>query len=172
MAETPLTGSSAYASTTDMVTRYDVRTLGDLLSDTNVRLTSAQVLASTVLTALLSSAAGDIEAAVVKSRRMLPEDLQALTGNALALLVDLNCRLAMVKTLARRPLSFEVKANSPEGLALQKLDRLTEGDNIFPTSEAATAGMKVTRAHTSPTSNDLVSVARRYFGGLTPDQDG
>lgn len=144
MAQTPLTSATPYATNADMIIAYDVRTLGQLLSDTNTSLTSSQVANSSLLTTLLLRASGRIESACVAGRRYLPVDLNALTGAAAEFLVDLTCDLCFGLVLKRRPILAQ---NPPEQVkdALMTLQALRGGDRIFPTEEAADAGMTITR---------------------------
>ena len=136
--------ASSYASNDDMAVRYDVRTLGDLLSDSNTRLTSSQVTASTVLTALLEEASGDIELACIAGERYLPEDLDALEGVSEQKLIGLVCDIAFSRLMDRRP---NVISEAPRRVkdAFDTLNMLREGARIFSLGGAAEAGYLVER---------------------------
>lgn len=164
MAKTPLTGS-AYATATDMIARYDVRTLGDLLSDNeNVRLTSAQVLASTTLATLLSEASGEVEGVAFARRVYEPDDFAALTDNGLAKLAGVICAVCLQKCMARRP-SRVKELPQQMVLALADLERLRLGDHIFAFSETADAGAEViTVTNDQMVPCPISKRGFRYFG--------
>lgn len=127
-----------------MIVRYDVRTLGDLLSDTGTRLTSSQVQSSTVLDTLLLQASGEVETACIAGERYLPADLDALEGASLEKLKGLVCGLTMGYLIDRRPnvITTEPKQVSK---AFELLNQLREGERIFSLDGAAAAGMTVER---------------------------
>lgn len=165
MPQTPLTSPYSYAQPSDMVDRYDVRTLGELLDDTDHPLDLAGVLTSPKLVAILTSTAGEIESALVAGRRYEPDDLNALTGNALAYVVDLNCVLAMGRLLARRPDRFDPPAEVTA--ARETLQMLRDGLRIIPTEESAEAGYRNNRIAPSAPGRELITdIAARYLGPL------
>ena len=160
MAQTPLTGSSAYATNADFLERYDARTVGDLLSDQGKRLQPSSISGSTRLTALLQQVSGEIEVAAVAGKRYQPEDLTALTGNAQQFLVGMVCDLALWRLLNRRPMIQQMPLQCQQ--AFQLLELLRGGERIFPTDEAADAGVNIERV--SETDCLLTEKAKRYFG--------
>lgn len=127
-----------------MIVRFDVRTLGDLLSDTNTRLTAAQVQASTVLETLLLEASGEVETACIAGQRYLPEDLDALEGASLQKLKGIVCGFAFSLLMDRRP---NIIAEAPKRVkdALVLLEQLRGGERIFSLAGAAEAGYTVER---------------------------
>lgn len=164
MTMTPLTGSTSYATPTQFLDRYDVRTVGDLLSDTDVSLSSGEVLTSTRLQALLDQASGEIETAAVAGLRYRPDDLDALItngGNGAQYLVGLVCDLAMYKLMNRRPSPVATAPPGPAQAALDALQMLRDGERIFGFVEAGVAGMTVTKVSGQCS---IVSSAQRYFG--------
>lgn len=162
MAQTPLTGSSAYATNAQLLERYDVRTVADLLSDAGRRLSAGEVTNSTRLSALLQQVSGEIEAAAVAGRRYLPADLAALTGNAKEFLIGLVCDLVLLRLFSRRPGLYPVPTQCQRAELM--LETLREGQRIFPTEESASAGMTVERV--DETDTFLTECGRRYFGNL------
>lgn len=167
MAKTPLTGS-AYATAADMVARYDVRTLGDLLSDNEqVRLTPSQVAASTILATLLSEASGEVEGVAFGRRVYEPADFAALTDNALAKLAGIVCAITLQKLMARRP-SRVKELPTQAALALEEFEKLRNGDRIFAFAETADAGKDmVTITNDSMVPCPISKRALRFFGDLS-----
>lgn len=165
MALTPLTGSTSYATPTQFLDRYDVRTVGDLLSDTDTSLTASEVLTSTRLQAILDQASGDVETACVAGRRYVPDDLDALIangGNSAHYLIGLVCDLAMYKIMNRRPSPVATAPPGPAQTALDALQLLRGGERILGFEEAATAGVRVQFINQNRCS--ITNQAARYFG--------
>lgn len=164
MALAPLTSATSYATNAQFLDRYDVRTVADLLSDSDVTLTTAAVTASTRLTALLRQASGDIEAACVAGLRYQPVDLNALLtngGNGADFLIGLTCDLAMWKIMNRRPSPVATEPPGPAKMALATLDLLRDGKRILSFQESANAGVEIDLAQPCCT---VTTQAARYFG--------
>jgi len=162
----------AYASGSDMVARFDYRTLGDLLTDTGVRLSKSEVVASSVLATLLDDAAGEIESALRVGQRYSVADLTGLTGNSLALLKRINCAIAMKLCWERRAYlnsNQETSRDEDSEKARRMLDRLRKGEAIFNLDAVADAGLpslSVPSVSTIQSVNLTVDAARRgYFPG-------
>ena len=173
---TPASGTVAYATPADMVTRYDVRSLGKLLSDNGAEMTATQVQNSAVLTTLLQQASGLIESACVVGQRYQINptasppinDLAALTGNSQQLLVGLVCDLAYWYVWARRP-HRERKSELPATveLAFDWLDKIRAGEAIFGILENIQASTPTDLVETPDIvvqRNGLVVQAQRFFG--------
>lgn len=161
MAQTFSGCTTAYADQNDMIVRYDVRTLGQLLSDTNTQLTSAQVVASTVLGTLLLAGSGRLELATFAGARYTTLDLAALAGGQREVLKDIVCGLTFRRLMQRRP---HVVSNIPDTVkeALELENQLRQGERVFGFLESADAGKTVERV-----SEDcgLSSVGSRWLGG-------
>ncbi len=171
---TPASGDSAYATIAQFLTRYDVRTVSQLLSDTNKPLTPAQVGASTDLTELLQECSGEVEASCTVGGRYLIDptatppinDLASLTGNSQKYLVGLVCTLCMGKLYDRRP---DRKSEEPKSCeaARKKLEAMEEGKAVFGILENALAGT-LNNSIDSPRTYDnrrtTVVLANRFFG--------
>lgn len=123
----------SYAAGSDMVKRYDVRRLGDLVSDTGTRVVDPTTDPN--LQAALDDAAGLIDAALLRGGRYQPADLSGLPANSSsqALLFRINCDLAYGLLLQRRDLTAPKQVEVAYGL----LDRLAEGSMIFGAVQAA-----------------------------------
>lgn len=123
-----------YATPANMVDRWDESLLRDLCSDGSNPVvdlsTDAKMLAA------LNSTAGMIEAAAFNSANYSTEEFAALEtedGHGWALLVDLNCCLAMGRLMRRRP--GRVADETVKGLIEEAegyLDKLRNGTRIFP----------------------------------------
>src|SRR5690242_5903704 len=92
----------SYATNPDMLARYDARTVGDLVNDTDIRQTPDQLLTDANLTAALSDACGMVNTAAVVGQRYTPAELAALTGDDLNILKRLVCDIAFVYLANRR----------------------------------------------------------------------
>jgi hypothetical protein len=168
---TPLSGSTPYCTNQQFLDRYDARTVGDLLSDNNVR--AVNLSSSALLTELLAEASGWVEAACLKSDHYLPSDLASLTGNSAGMLAGLVAGLAMFMIWDRRPTRLaSVELPTRAKLALDQLDQLEKGVRIFGFAEAAAAG------NLSPVFQDIDDIntlnlssnqARRLFGDRARD---
>jgi len=162
MPLTPASSASAYCTAEEFLERFDVRWVGDLLSDTGQKLTPPDVKTSTLLTSLLKEASGDVEAACFAGKRYDKDDLAALTGNSVQMLRGIVAGLTAFYLWERRP---ERRGEMPKRceIALQKLQALRNGDRIFAFTESAEAGKD------SPVvlpATTLVSRTTRYFGQL------
>lgn len=122
-----------YASTSDMLERYDARIIGDLVADAGSRISSAALLTNDNLEAALDSAAGWIESAALVGNRYTAADLSGLTGNSLAFIKQLNCDIAF--SLLRQRRGFDVAQFPAVEQSLAILDRIRLGERIFNVSE-------------------------------------
>src|SRR2546430_7948244 len=82
MAMTPASTTIAYCTPAQALQYFDPNQWGDYLTDTADALTSAQLLTSPILAALLLEASGEVEEATACGGRYKLEDLQALVGTA------------------------------------------------------------------------------------------
>jgi phage gp36-like protein len=151
-----------YATSSDLIIRYDKQTIADLLSDTGTPVADGNLATDSKLLAILTAASGRVDAAVMVSDNYTSEELAALTGNSLALLKDIVCDLAMVRLLRRRPEKF-----GDEGTvaafkeAEEYLDRLRRGERLFDVTSHKEAGLPTVDG---PTANDYANL------NLIPDR--
>lgn len=131
----------SYATPADMVLRYDARTLGDLVSDNGVRVAEVSLTTNTKILSALEDASGEIDAALLKAKRYTSADLSALTGNSLAYLKALTCRIALGALWNRRPYVDDMERDEALKQARIALERLRSGEHIFDNTDAKDAGL-------------------------------
>lgn len=131
----------AYAAASDLIARYDARTLGDLVSDTGTRVASGSLAADPNIVAALDDASGEIEAALLMGERYSVADLAALTGNSLALLKRICCDCAMALIYGRRPEEqWADRRAAAEQVKAIHLERLANGERVFNVEGIPEAG--------------------------------
>jgi phage gp36-like protein len=152
----------AYATGSDLLARYDARTIGDLVQDAGTRITSS-LDTNTNLLAALEDAAGLINSSALVGNRFSEAQLKAITGTGKAFLVRLNCDLAFAFLRQRRGYDIEQFPLVKESFGL--LDRLRLGERIFDCDEAKEAGLASYQATQKQTILDqnLVRDNYRYF---------
>lgn len=167
--QTPNTTAVPYATGTDLVTKRDWRTVGDLITDNDVRPpNAAAVAASPIVADALLTASGEIESSCYYGGRYSTQDLVALTGAGQALLKQICCDLAFWILKKRRSPALTPDQVSGAMEAFEKLDKLRLGEKIFPFEETADASLGETTVAIDPNSTTnppVSSLARRYFGG-------
>lgn len=156
----------AFATPEDVVTRIDVRWLGDLVLDNNTRATEAQVLASTRLQAALDDAAGIILAYALQGERYSRDDLNNLTDEGLSLLIRLNVDVAAsLLAEGRQVPQADIEKTIPGyGRSMGLLQQLQLGNVIFEVAEAARAGIPDIARNTQGTN--IICNMRRLFGDV------
>jgi len=162
---TPLSSATSYATPTQLLQHYDARQIGDLVGDVGTRVSSASLLTDVNVQAALDRASGEIEAACLVAGKYTPDDLNILTGMALALRVGLCVDLAYWFLQIRRFPKSEIT----EGYraAMEKLDRLRLGERIFGLQEVANAGLPNTTFVNQGDIDALdltTTITKRYFG--------
>lgn len=126
--------TNGFADADDMVARWDESLLRDLCSDGDTP--AIDLSTDPKMLAALKSTAGMIEAAAYNSANYTDEeftDLETANGHGWALLVDLNCCLAMGRLMRRRP--GRVADDTTKGIIEEAegyLDKLRNGTRIFP----------------------------------------
>lgn len=182
MAGTPSSGSSAYATPTDMITRYDFRTIGELLiDDENNTISDPSLITSPTgtyyanLVTLLEDASGLVEAActtagnyvINTSASPVRNDLAVLTGNSQNMLKRMVCALTLEYLWRRRPGRVTGKPPVEIEEARENLEKIRNGEWIFGILEHQAAGQMNDYVETA---NDVyaregpVEEMSRYFG--------
>lgn len=178
MAQTVSSSDSSYCTAAECVQRLDNRSLGDWLADDGTRLTSAQVLASTVLAALLQGASGEFESAIMVGERYTVEDIEALIAadtNAAEFVKDIIANLVLLRAWGRRPRTASEPIPPMAQWADKQLELLRTGTRIFGFAETTDAG-KI--EHSEMTADEirrrplLSNKLRRFFGRRSVADDG
>lgn len=169
--KTVLSAGTSYLTPLEFLKRVDVGTVGDLCTDTKVRLTQTQLLSDPNLQAALDDAAGDVEAACMVGGKYTPADLAALMAKpsvGRSTLFRIITAIAKVYLVERRP-GTSVPEDFLRGLerAQTILAAISKGTEIFPFQETADAGridlQKATPADVTLRFGPVVQ-AERYFG--------
>lgn len=132
----------AYAAASDLIARKDVNVLGDLVSDSGARVSSAGLASDTNMAAALDDASGLVDSALLQGKRYSTADLSALTGNSAAYLKRIVCDIAFWLLWDRKPAygGVEDRAGAREQ-ARQALDDLRTGKHIFDVEAVKEAGL-------------------------------
>lgn len=169
---TPASSATAYANFLDISYRYDPRTIGELASDTGVKLLPAQLANSDRLSKALLSASGMVEAACTVGKKYNIDlasginDLAALTGASEEFLKDIVCDLAMGRLFLARPDRAGEVPKAYE-MALAHLEELRLGSLVFGLSAQQAASNLDTHVETAAQVEDrggIVYTASRLFG--------
>jgi len=133
---------TAYATPADMIERYDVRPIGDLVADNGVSVDAVGLATNTKLLTALADASGEIDSALMAGGRYSVDQLAALTGNSLSYLKRLTCELARIDLLERRmELGNSEEFGKFTKLTYDKLERLRTGENLFNLPESIKASL-------------------------------
>jgi hypothetical protein len=122
----------------DLTTYFDERSIADLLSDTGTAV--ADLANDTRLTAIISSAKGQVASALTVADLHTAADLESLTGDDLQLYKQIVATLAMARLCGRRPGSefgtiHKAAFDEAEGM----LERIRKGERIFSGLDAQRA---------------------------------
>lgn len=163
---TPVSTATSYCSGSDFLVWYDVRTVGEALSDDNVTIAPDQVPANAKLEKILLQASGKVEAATLLGKKYTLADLAALTGASKAFLQGLVADLAAPKVIGRRFTEFPdyvARLQEAEGV----LSALAKGEIIFGLQDQIDAGIQDNQNET-PTDVEKRALAtwnaRRMYG--------
>jgi hypothetical protein len=135
----------SYALPLDLLARYDVRTLGDLVNDAGVRQGVANLVTDPVIQTMLNDAAGLVNTAIQQGNRITSDDitnLQTAGGTGWSMLVRLNCDLAYVMLCQRRGYASKELSLLPQWINSNALlEQLRKGERIFDLVDAKQAGV-------------------------------
>jgi phage gp36-like protein len=135
---------AAYATPSQLIDRYDVRTIGQLVSDNGIQVSRQDLEANTKVLAALADASGEIEASVLQAKRYTTADLAGLTGNSANHLTRITCVIAFGFLWERRPYADDDDENGrgkAEKRARLALESLRKGQTIFDVDEVKEAGL-------------------------------
>ena len=156
---------AAFATATDMIARYDSRTLGDLVADDGARVPEGALASDSKMTAALNSATGELKAALLQGERYTVTELESLTAESQAFLVDLTCRVAFWRLWSRKPYSqsFDGVRQVAKSEYTDALEMLRTGAHVFELDDQIQAGHPkvdtITRAEIRE-HNLVVDIAR------------
>ena len=92
----------SYATGEDIAQRYDLRLIGDLISDTGSPIPSGSIPTNTILLAVIEDASAAIDAAVFVGNRYTPAQMADLSDTAAAFIRRLTCDLTLIYLKRRR----------------------------------------------------------------------
>lgn len=122
---------TALATYEDLTSRFDERSIRDLVSDTGDPTEALE--ACPIVTTLLESASGQILAAALAGNNYTEAELTALTGNAAALVKEMVCRLAVGGLMRRRIGRFRPEEiEAIEQSAIEWCTQLRQGKQLLP----------------------------------------
>lgn len=161
---------AAYATPSDMLIHADARDIGDLVTDDGTQVFPAALLTNQILLEFLKRSSGDVESALVVGNRYSTAQLENLTGNSRAKLVDLVCDLTVIRLLKRRPGKDLEQLKLMSEMADVKLDRLRKGENIFDLTEIRNAGVAAVDGPSTLDFQDLNLVRDRVGSRYYPQR--
>lgn len=165
-----LFAGGAWSTSDDLLARYDVRRVCQLLADDGTAVLPANLPTNPNLLVLLDDATALVASAIYRGGKYTAVDVAAMDGKSYALLKRLVCDLTMGLLYQRRGYSAEeVRAAVPSYVSAQEmLDALAEGTRIFGTVQAAVDAGKPKRVQVDRRKTLLTSTTR-VFGNLTVD---
>lgn len=157
---------AAYATVAQLCERYDLRTIGDLASDTNAQVAAIALATDANVLAALDDASGEVVTALLAGGIYTEAQLDALTGKSQFKLIRLVCRIAIVYIHERRSLLSAEELEKYEKINNDALERLRKGENVFNIPENLAAGLPSADGPTTLDFNELNLIrdrASRYF---------
>lgn len=172
MAKTINSAAAPYATSSDLMSYYDVNIIGDVLRDGQPRLTPDVIATDPLVMKLLLLSTGDIESWCVRARLYDPADLVALSASPTASgekLRWLCCARTIQHACDRRVTTLEAVKVIGEA-ATQELRDLTDGKDVFALQELEVAGVPETHAVTESewSQLNLLTSDVRYWGNIRP----
>lgn len=149
--------ATVYATGAQMIERYDVRLLGDLVSDDDTRVASGSVAESARLVACLADASAQMDRALMAANRYTKAQLDAIKADGDASLIRLCCDLTLGLLFAARGTGPSDGHRRIIDDANDALDMILAGKHALNLDVARTAGL--TSAQT-PTLVDQGNMGR------------
>jgi len=160
---------ASYATPAQLISRFDVRTLGQLASDNGLQVSPQDLATNTKILDALADASGEIDASILQAKRYTTDDLAGLTGNSANHLVRITCVIAFGFLWERRPYADDDDENGrgkAEKRARAALESLRKGQTIFDVEDAKNAGLPETKTPSVTTvirTNLAVDDARGHY---------
>jgi phage gp36-like protein len=162
----------AYATGSNLASRYDARLLGDLCQDAGDRISDlATLVANPNVLQALEDASGMINSAALVGHRYAVGDLAGMTGEGAAFLQRITCDLAFAFLRQRR--GYDVDQYPTVKESFRFLDRLRLGERVFDIEANEAAGNPTTYQIPSyvilqqplVTNNNRYWPNKRFLGG-------
>ena len=152
------------ASVTDLIYRFDVRTLGQLASDDNTQIASGALLTSEPVLAALEDATGLINSALYTAYKYNATDIAGLSDESSGLLKRLCSDIAFVYLAQRRGYTYKEKFPLLED-SYEILQKLRNGERILDIDDNKDAGNTATVIVTASDNiaAGLATQKKRYF---------
>lgn len=134
---------AAFASGADLIARYDVRTICDLINDDNTAATSGDITGGVnlVVNAALADASGEVLTALRQAGRYTEAGLLAMTGNSAALLKKVTCKIAFWNLWERRASWDDDRGDQARADARRVINDLKNGNIVFDIEGDVAAGV-------------------------------
>jgi len=128
---------ASHATVDDLLKRYDLRRIGDLVNDNDTRASEADLkgnsTAGVVVQTALADASGTINSAILAGKRYKLADLASMSDESKALLRRICCDIAYGLLVARRGYGGAdleaMTSRSKESEAI--LEQVRQGDRLF-----------------------------------------
>lgn len=131
---------AAYATASDLKSRYDARTLGMLVSDTGTAIPEDSLANDTNISTALQDASGWVDSYALRAKRYTASNLSSLTGNSLNLLKRVVCDIAFALLVQRRPYAVPRDQLVSYQSALDMLEQIRLGQRVFAVDAVLEAG--------------------------------
>lgn len=156
---------AAYASSSDLITRFDTNLISELISDDHESATASEIASSTVVSEALVDASGQVEAAMLCGNRYSPAELAALTGNSLGLLKKMVCMITIASLCERRVGAIPIEQTKYyDDKAAKYLEDLRTGKNLFNLTDDEDNRTAATPSTEGPTTVEYTNL------NLLPEQ--
>ncbi len=131
----------AFGTGSDLIQRFDVRLIGDLVTDAGETLPADQVASHPNVAAALGDASGEMVVALLTGGRYTEAQLTALTGYSAAHRTRVCCDIAMANLIKRRPMTMPDRSEEYAKQAREHLKALAAGQNLFGIQEVIESGI-------------------------------
>lgn len=152
----------------DLANYLDISVIRTLAVDGNAQLSREDVLALPILQTFLDSAFGRILTAIQFSTRYTQADLESLTDDSANHVKMIECKLAIISLMWRRPGSFEREREFLKNETQEFLRALQDGKEVLTLEPQLESGLV---DHADSTNSDALitqhsPIARRLEGHL------
>lgn len=154
------TSTSAWATGDDLVSYYDAKTIGQMLSDDGTVVAASSVPDHAIVTRCLKLATGEVDAALMHCNRYSQAQLEALTDPSLEHLKHITCAVAVWHLQQRRMGTNPERAEAFRKQAQEDLERLRKGEIVLNVDELKLAGLI---DHVEYSKNDIINETPRLL---------